>query len=410
MSTVTVVHSSHTRLEGLVSDALEHLRGLGYRPGTLANYQRTWRRFLHFARADGPAEALSTDLVERFLKSCGIEPHQGASQLSPSQRHSRTFMRVLSEFALHGCFQCPGKSTDRIELLGSFEATLSGYEKFCREYLHHSRQSLRCRQRDTRRFLHFVASQGLTSISQIRPSLFADFLRSRAHLKTVSLARVASSLRSFLRYLSLQGRVDASLLAQVPKVRVRNDQRIPSVWSGEQVSALLAAVDRSSPCGKRDYAILLLAARLGMRVGDIRALCLDHLSWEQGRIEIPQSKGGAPLSLPLTEEIGHALIDYLRHGRPVSPYREVFLRANAPFRPLGRDSNLYHVITIYRRRAGIALPARSRASRLLEADIPLETISSVLGHLSTESTRIYTKVDIEALRSAALDPEEVMHA
>ena len=125
------------------------------------------------------------------------------------------------------------------------------------------------------------------------------------------------------------------------------------------------------------------------------------------------------MSLPLTGEIGDALIDYLRHGRPPSQHREVFLRVNAPIEPFGNNNNLHYIITKYRRRAGITLAPRSRrglhslrhttASRLLEQGTPLETISAIMGHLSVETTRIYTKVDVEALRSAAFDPEEVVH-
>jgi site-specific recombinase XerD len=420
MSDDVVVNSSKEVLEGLVSDALEHLRQLGYNPRTLANYRRTLRRFLHFVQEEARAQTLSTDLVERFLKSCGIEPKKQAPQLSFEQRRTKNVMRVLTEFGLHGCFQCRGGTTERIKLPRSLEATLSGYETFCREYLRSSSQSVRSRKRDTLRFLHFLTSQGLTSVKQIQVAMLSEFLKSRVHLKTASLARVASSLRCFLRYLSMRGLVPDSLVSQLPRVRNGRDQRIPSVWSQRQVAALLAAVDRSSPCGKRDYAILLLAARLGMRASDIRGLCLDHLLWDQARIEMSQTKGGGRLSLPLTEEVGAALIDYLRHGRPPTHYREVFLRVNAPFQPFAGDNNLHYIITTYRQRAGIALPAQSRrglhslrhsvASRLLETGTSLETISSILGHLSTESTRIYTKVDIEALRSAALDPEEVAHA
>lgn len=155
-------------------------------------------------------------------------------------------------------------------------------------------------------------------------------------------------------------------------------------------------------------------------MGDIRTLRLEHLLWDQARIEIPQGKTGTPLNVPLTEEIGNAIIDYLRHGRPPTHYREVFLAANAPFRPFSCNNNLHHIITTYRRRAGIVLPKLSRrgmhalrhtvASRLLESGTPLETISAFMGHLSTETTRIYTKVDIEALRSAAINPEELTHA
>jgi len=157
-----------------------------------------------------------------------------------------------------------------------------------------------------------------------------------------------------------------------------------------------------------------------MRVSDIRNLRFENLLWEQARIEINQAKSTEPLALPLTEEIGSALIDYLRYGRPESQLREVFLRANAPFKPFGHDNNLHYIVTRYRRRAGIKLPVQNRrgmhslrhtmASRLLEADIPLETISGIMGHISMDTTRIYTKVNIEALQSVAIDPEEVTHA
>jgi integrase len=156
---------------------------------------------------------------------------------------------------------------------------------------------------------------------------------------------------------------------------------VPTVWSHEQVAALLAAVDRGSPKGKRDYAIWLLACRLGLRVGDILCLRLEHLNWRESRIEMSQAKTGALLVLPLTEEVGQTLIDYLRHGRPVTSHREVFLRINAPVEPFGSNDNLHHIITFYRQRAGIALPPQGGiglhslrhtvATWLLEAGTPL---------------------------------------
>ncbi len=147
---------------------------------------------------------------------------------------------------------------------------------------------------------------------------------------------------------------------------------------------------------------------------------LPDLRLCKARIEINQVKSSGPLVFPLTEEIGNALIDYIRYGRPVSQLRKVFLRANAPFKPFGKDNNLHYIITRYRRRATINLPVQNRkgmhslrhtmASRLLEAGIPLETISGIMGHISMDTTRIYTKVNIKALQSVAIDPEEVTHA
>jgi integrase len=130
---------------------------------------------------------------------------------------------------------------------------------------------------------------------------------------------------SFLRFLLLRGVLQRDLSHVLPTIRVPSDATIPSVWDPELLVQLLNAVDRCSPKGKRDYAILLLACRLGLRVEDIRTLKLDDLKWEAATIEITQSKTLAPLCLPLTEEVGEALIDYLKSGRPQTDHREVWV-------------------------------------------------------------------------------------
>src|SRR5437762_6470606 len=156
-----------------------------------------------------------------------------------------------------------------------------------------------------------------------------------------------------------------------------------------------------------------------MRVGYNRTLKLDQLHWEDSTIEITQSKTGTPLRLPLTNEVGEALIDYLKSARPQTAHREVFLKANPPFDPF-RGNNLHHIVTYWRLLGGIRFRTVQKrgfhslrhtlATRLLEKDTPLTTIAEILGHSSLESTRIYAKADVEALRTVALDPEEVTHA
>ena len=127
-----------------------------------------------------------------------------------------------------------------------------------------------------------------------------------------------------------------------------------------------------------------------------------------------------PLSLPLTGEVGEALIDYLKSGRPHSAHREVFLKVSPPFDPFMGNGNLHHIVTNWRRLAGISFRTPRRrglhslrhtlATRLLEKGTPFPTIAGILGHSSLESTRIYAKADVEALRGVALDPEEAHHA
>jgi integrase len=155
-----------------------------------------------------------------------------------------------------------------------------------------------------------------------------------------------------------------------------------------------------------------------MRVGDIRTLKLDQIHWEDSTIAITQSKTGLPLSLPLTGEIGDAVIDYLKSGRPQSAHREVFLKVNPPFDPF-KGNNLHHIVTYWRLLGGIRFRTAQKrgihslrhtlATRLLEKGTPFTTIAEILGHTSLESTRIYAKANVEALRSVALDPEEMNH-
>jgi len=218
----------------------------------------------------------------------------------------------------------------------------------------------------------------------------------------------------------MRGILQKDLSAELPNFRVRKDAKIPSVWDPELLVRLLKTVDRSSVKGKRDYAILLLACRLGLRAGDIRTLKLDNLRWEESIIEIAQAKTGTPLTLPLTNEVGEALIDYLKSGCSETTHREVFLKVSPPFDPFTENAKLYHIVTYWCRLARITFRSPQRrgihslrhtlATRLLEKGTPFTTIAEILGHTSLESTRIYAKADVEALRGVALDPEEANHA
>ncbi len=405
-------------VEALAANVREEMARLGYSQDTQRHYQATWSKLAAFAR-ERESEGFSVELAEAFLVHSGVGLTGSGALAASTQCHLRAAMRFLLEFQMHGCFQ-RRRSISRLGLPGEFARIMSEYEQFCTHELGIKHRTMRGRRRNVVRLLMHHASRESTDVRTIGVETVSDFLKSWCHLRPQTLALVVCDLRSFLRFLAMKGDVPAELVERVPKVRIRHDARIPDVWRAEDVAALLAAVDRGSPVGKRDYAILLLAARLGLRAGDIRDLRLDDLRWDEARIEHTQSKTGRPVVLPLTEEVGEALIAYLREGRPQTARREVFLRHLAPFEPFGRDNNLHSIITKYRCLAGIELPRTSRkglhalrhtvATRLLEAGVSLDTISGVMGHISPETTRLYTKVDLLALRSAALTLDEVEHA
>jgi site-specific recombinase XerD len=404
-------------IEVLVQEALKHLELLGYSRYSIRAYRITWALFARFAeRASALERRLLQNLVTRFLQQQGIPDGELLAPLTSYQRHIRAAMRVLAEFARHGCYQRRRNHAIKVVLPERLSAIQEDYERFLSEHVSGGlSKSRRVRRWHVKCLLHFVRSHGVKRPKDLKPALLETFIASQTHLKPITLARVISSVRGFLRYLCMSGRTPTDLSTSLPTVRVLKDEKVPSVWRPDEIRDLLAAVDRGSPQGKRDYAILLLASRLGLRVGDIRRLCLENLKWQENVIELRQSKTGAQLRLPMSSEIGEALIDYLRHSRPQTSAREVFVRLNAPFEPFGPNNNLSNIIELYRRRANIS-PGRRRhgmhslrhsvATRLLEVGTPIETIASVMGHLSIESTRIYTKVNVEALRSAAMEPDD----
>jgi integrase len=184
-----------------------------------------------------------------------------------------------------------------------------------------------------------------------------------------------------------------------------------------EVDRVLAAVDRSTPLGRRDYAVLVLAARYGLRPCDIRQLTLDEIDWREARIDLRQVKTGRPLVLPLLPDVADALSAYLLDGRPASTNRTVFLRHCAPFEPFAAENNLATIMRDALRRAGLAdRPGRrglylfrhTLATQLLAAGHPLKAIADVLGHASTQTTYGYTRVEVAGLRSVAISAEEVI--
>jgi site-specific recombinase XerD len=402
---------SHPALEELTRCALKHLASLDYKPNSLRHFEHTWRRLCVFAREHALPDELSEELLDQFLAHYRVPAT--STERRPHHRHLRRAMSVLAEFALHGTVSRRILSTTPSRLPTPLREVLTQYLTYCATHLGARPSTLRVRRLHLDAFLRHAHQHGVEQAAALTPGHLSSFIRSRCHLAAKTTALTISTLRSFLRVGCVQGWIPTDLSADVPTVHIRPDAKIPSVWSDAEIDALLAAVDLASPIGKRDRAILLLACRLGMRAGDIRTLTLDAIQWPTARITFAQQKTGASVELPMSDEVAAALIDYLRHGRPASSRREVFLRGNAPFEPFGTNNNLYDVISRYRRRAGIVLAPSTRrglhslrhtlATRLLARGVPLETIGTVLGHHSLDVTRRYTKVDLDGLRAAALE-------
>jgi len=216
---------------------------------------------------------------------------------------------------------------------------------------------------------------------------------------------LATALRSFLRFLYAQGVVGSPLAQAVPRVASHKGAGLPRGLQAATVAALLKSCDRRTRIGRRDYAILLLLARLGLRAGEVAALCLDDLKWRSGELTV-HGKGGRQDRLPLPVDVGQALAEYLRRGRPRAHTRAVFLRVIAPITRLGSGGVSSVVRAACVRcdvpRIGAHRLRHSLATELLRTGSSLVEVGQVLRHRDVETTAIYAKVDFLALDALVL--------
>jgi site-specific recombinase XerD len=266
------------------------------------------------------------------------------------------------------------------------------------------------------RFFSWLATHGIDDLRQLSVKHVREFVPSLHHCKRSTAAVHASALRGFLSYLHMKEVLASDLASAVELPPLYRMSQPPKVLDEDTVERILSAVDRSTALGKRDYAILLLAARCGMRPSDIRALCFEDINWRQRCISIVQSKTQRPLTLPLLSDVEQALIDYIRRGRPPCPARQILVRHIAPIRPFGSRNNLFSVMRRAVQAAGIELSGSLRglhllrhslATQMLTGGVPFDVIAGVLGHASVETTRRYAQVDLLGLRSVAMSEAEV---
>jgi site-specific recombinase XerD len=278
-----------------------------------------------------------------------------------------------------------------IQERGLVEATLVNYVPFAEQLL----------------FNRF--GNGDLNLAELSVTDITKFLQDRAHQLSPGRAKLlVTALRSFLRYLQHQGEILVDLARCVPPVATWSLSTLPKFLPAGAVQRVLDHCDRNTTVGKRNYAVLLLLARLGLRACEIVALNLEDIDWDKGRITI-RCKGGRWAQLPLPDDAGEAIALYLRSGRPRCTCRRVFLRHRAPMRGFAHSIT---VSTIVRRalihagvdsaRKGAHLFRHTLATDLLRQGASLDEIGELLRHQSPNTTALYAKVDLTALRTLAL--------
>jgi site-specific recombinase XerD len=399
------------------------LERLGYASETIKLYQRLYQKLLRYVD-ERQIHHHSLDVCHRWLRdTLGIDPTLvGSGNEHAYKRNSYLPIRVcqcLTEWQLHGCL--PLKKQGKLaalELPHQFKDAYDSYVTLCRE-AGYSERGTYTRLNRIKRMLLFFDQHGVSSLQSITAERISEFFRSQIELDSRTVATMLTASRVFFRHLYRKGFTQEDLSEKLPVVKANRKFRLPRIWNQEDVLSVLNSIDRGNPVGKRDYAIMMLVTRYGLRSADVKTLKLSDLRWSENVIELVQSKTRNLLRLPLLRDVGWAIIDYLQNGRPHSEHPEVFLTCTVPIRPFGLNSCALNAILTKRiQQAGVRVSSEvpkgmhslrhTLASAMLANDVELPVISSVLGHVTSEATSVYLHTDIARLRECALDPEEVL--
>ena len=388
----------------VIERASQYVRSnLGLSNAVIKKHEANWLCFLEFA---------ANKQLEHDWENAYIQFIRYLSRKKPKSANLDNF--VLYSVKLLKEYLRSGKILHTKELLifhGEFGLRMKEYisEKIS-EHLRPS--SIHTYQHQLSRFSNYLSKSAINHIIDIRVEHILLYIMELPPEHKSNTYIAISIVKRFLKWLYDQKALTLNLSIQIPSGRYVQQSSLPAIYTQDEVELTLKnGVDRGYPTGKRDYLILLLAARLGLRASDICNLKFENIQWDKNNILIEQVKTGRILELPLLAEIGNAIIDYLQYGRPKSEEPYIVLTAISPIRKM-ISSSISGITTAAFQRAGVNIANKkhgphalrhSLVARMLEGQTILPVISEVLGHENTNSTMYYMRIDISSLNACMLD-------
>lgn len=391
------------KIRVLVQECIKHLRHLGYSEACITLHQKKWVGYLLPYLDEKGITNYSSEIGEQYLDS--VLP-----TLTPFPKRVLTrSVHVLSSYLETGII--PKRIVHLMEYLLPGEIGKAA-SVFIEDLADRRRSELTItkHRRNLSYFILFLETKSKVKIADIEDSDILSFIGTNKNVKDRY-----GTMRQFCRFLYVQKYTSIDLEYIIAHNRFPRREKLPSIYNADEIRQIESSVDQSGPVGKRDYAMLLLASRLGLRASDISRLKFSNIDWDNNKIVFTQYKTGKAVELPLLTEIGESIVNYLQHARPVSDLQEVFLSARPPYGFMWRYS-VNSAISKIMRESGVDISRRkfgphsmrhSLASRLLANGVSLPVISESLGHNNTLSTMEYLRVDVSSLAKCTLDVSPV---
>ena len=325
--------------------------------------------------------------------------------ISPIEREIIRSIKVLNEFQEKGTIRRAYRKPITRELSGEIGCLMNRYLLHL-ECLRRSKITISAHRLFLSRFLFYLKNNQISNIEEIREVHVSSFVSTQKNQ-----IGVVSAIRLFFRFLFEERIIKLDLTTVIQPYKLAIRAKLPSVYTAKEVFQIESSINRDYATGKRNYAMTLLASRLGLRASDIAHLTFRNIDWENSTIKLSQFKTGKVIDLPLLADVGEAIIDYLKYGRKKSASPYIFLYSSAPFNAMTNGSISCALGLIVRssgvdtteRRHGPHAMRHSLASRFLENQVSLPVISEALGHQSITNTMPYLRIDVESLRQCALN-------
>lgn len=389
----------------VASQALDYMKkNLLYKYVTLRHYRSRWLPIKEYMESH-KIVSISPAVCKSFL----TDFYNGRmhADLSINEKLIEKSVAVLSEFMQTGAIQ----KTIKIRYLdGSIGILMKNFLSFKQS---HRLSSLTIGKIESHmsNFNFWLSANRINEINDIRQPQIISFIQSLDSNKRALIHDTLMDLRGFFRFLYDREIITNNIATFIPKDNYSNQSRLPSYYTEDEINQLLKSIDRGTSVGKRDYAIVVLAAHLGLRESDIARLRFENMHWDNSTITFEQFKTGKNINLPLLPIVGNAILDYIQYGRSKSNEKYIFLLVTSPYMPIksstiagmvGRRFIKADINTKGKRHGGHSL-RHSLVKELLQNRQSLPVIMEVLGHKNLESTRHYIRIDAASLRQCALD-------
>jgi site-specific recombinase XerD len=374
------------------------LERCGYDPSVAVRYLRSAAHIGHFTLDQGGTLA-DVDLAafSCHLRTCRCPRQKGGRRNHHTVYGARRYREYLVAIGVGQIGIAP-------ESQNADPAIIVEYRRWLRKHRGAAESTIRLYSRDAADLLEALGHDpGRWDAKAVRD----HFLDRASKCGAGTAEKLTTGLRAFLRYLSARGLCQADLDQAVPTFASWRLARLPRYLTAEQVDSLVAACDGSSAARRRDRAIVLLLARLGLRAGDVAGLRIADIEWEAGTLRV-SGKGRYQVRLPLPQDVGDAILDYLACRTPIRECDHIFVRNIAPYQPFKRGDGVSSVVRCAMKRAGIMSPAKgahilrhTAATQMLRHGVPLDQIGLVLRHRGIDTTAYYAKADVNLLKEIA---------